>query len=241
MCFTINSVITLSRFGAIPANLPAMPTDRRAAVRLFMDRKGLKTAPWCRDAKVRESTLRDFLSGRNATMTLDTLDKLAAAADATIAEMIGEKVGATARPTKDMVPIKSLEVRASMGGGLDVLEEPEGQPFFFRRAWIEKLLDGKPGQLRVITDLTGDSMLPTINNGDIGLVLMPGEDVKFQSGAIYALWDGNGLIVKRLESTVGDRQQLRVISDNSAIYQPYTVDADDVRIIGQLVWRGGAV
>ena len=217
-----------------------MSDDRRIAIRAFMERKKLKVLPWTTAAKVRESTLRDFLKGRNNTLTLDTLDKLAAAAEATIAEVLGEKVPA-ARPTKDMVAIKSLEVRAGMGGGFDVLEEPEGAPFFFRREWIEKILNGEAGQLRVITDLDGDSMLPTIAEGDIALVQLPSENTKFQSGAIYVLWGGQGLIVKRLELMVGDQPRLRVISDNKAIHSPYDVDADEVRIIGRVIWRGGAV
>jgi phage repressor protein C with HTH and peptisase S24 domain len=62
-----------------------------------------------------------------------------------------------------------------------------------------------------------------------------------QSGAFYALWDGHGLLVKRLESMVGDRPRLRVISDNRQIYSPYEVDAEEVRIIGRLIWRGGRI
>lgn len=126
-----------------------------------------------------------------------------------------------------------------MGGGFEVLDEPEGPPFYFRRQWIEKVLDGKPGMLRVLTDLGGDSMLPTIREGDMGMLLLPGEDVRFQSGAVYALWDGQGLLVKRLETVAGRPGMLRVISDNRAIHEPYEVSADDVRIIGRLIWRAG--
>jgi phage repressor protein C with HTH and peptisase S24 domain len=218
--------------------VPRMSVDRRKALHNFIKSQKLKPTPWAKAAGVRESTLRDYLSGRNTTMTLETLDRLAAAAEATVAEMIGEKT-LEAKPRKDVLPIKSLEVRASMGGGFEVVDEPEGSPFFFRRQWVEKMLDGKPAQLRVITSLGGDSMLPTINDGDMGLVRVAGEHAAFQSGAIYAIWDGQGLIVKRLETMVGERARLRVISDNRAIYEPYEVDAEEVRIIGQVIWRGG--
>lgn len=221
-------------------DFPAMTENRRAAIKRFMASRELKTAPWTRAAGVRESTLRDFLSERNSTMTLETLEKLARAADATIAELIGEKPREM-RVGRDVVAVKSLEVRASMGGGFEVLDEPEGPPFYFRRDWVEKVLEGKPGHLRVLTDLDGDSMSPTINDGDMGVILLPGAETKFESGAIYALWDGQGLLVKRLESTVGKRPKLRVISDNVGVYAPYEVAADDVRIIGKLIWRGGGV
>jgi phage repressor protein C with HTH and peptisase S24 domain len=214
--------------------------SRRQAIKVFMASKGLKVKPWATSAGIAEGGLRDYMAGRTASMTVEALDRLAIAANATVAELIGERVREP-RVNKELVAIKSLEVTASMGGGFEVSEEPEGPPFFFRRQWIEKILEGKPGQLRIIPHLGGDSMAPTINDGDAGMVHIPGEDAVFESGAIYALWDGHGLLVKRLESMVGDRPRLRVISDNQAIYPPYDVGAEDVRIIGRLVWRGGRI
>lgn len=214
--------------------------QRRVALRRFMKAKGLKAAPWALKAGMADSVVRNYLAGRAKSMNSDTLERLAAAAEATVAEIIGEKLPEP-KLGRDVATVKSLEVRASMGGGFEVVEEPEGPPLFFRRQWLEKLLNGRPGALRVL-DLGGDSMLPTINDGDVGLVLLPDEETKFISGAIYAAWDGHGLIVKRLEAKVGGvRPRLRVISDNRAIYEPYEVDAEDVRIIGQILWRGGRV
>jgi phage repressor protein C with HTH and peptisase S24 domain len=214
--------------------------QRRAAIKRFMTERGLKPAPWAVNAGLSDGIVRNFLAGRAESLNSSTLEKLAQAADATVAELIGEKPREM-RLGRDVVAIKSLQVRASMGGGFDVVEEPEGPPFFFRRTWIEKILNGRPGHLRIMEALEGDSMFPTINDGDIALVLLPGEDAKFQTGAIYALWDGQGLIVKRLESMVGETPRLRIISDNKAIYEPYDVAADEVRIIGQILWRGGTL
>jgi phage repressor protein C with HTH and peptisase S24 domain len=213
---------------------------RRQGIRAFMAAHGLKAKPWAVEAGIAEGGLRDYLSGRTSSMTVEALDRLAVAAGTTVSELIGERPREV-RASRDVVPVKSLEVRASMGGGFEVIDEPEGPPFFFRRQWIEQMLEGMPGQLRVIPSLGGDSMKPTINDGDAGLVHMLGVNPVFQSGAIYALWDGNGLLVKRLESMVGERPRLRVISDNRAIYSPYEVDAQDVRIIGRLIWRGGMI
>jgi phage repressor protein C with HTH and peptisase S24 domain len=213
---------------------------RRKAIQAVMAAKNLKVKPWAAAAGIAEGGLRDYLSKRTSSMTVDAMDRLAAAADTTISELIGERPREI-RAGRDVVPVKSLEVRASMGGGFEVVDEPEGLPFFFRRQWIEKILEGMPGQLRVIPSLVGDSMTPTINDGDAGLVHMAGVNPVFQPGAIYALWDGHGLLVKRLESMVGDRPRLRVISDNRQIYSPYEVDAESVRIIGRLIWRGGMI
>lgn len=224
---------------------PGMPKDssadaRRAALRRFMEERELKAAPWALKAGLADSVVRNFLAGRADSLSGSTLQKLARAANATVAEIIGEQPKAP-RLGRDIVAIKSLEVRAAMGGGCEVAEEPEGPPFYFRRDWIEKLIGSEQPHLRVLTRLEGDSMSPTINDGDVALVLLPGADTRFHSGAVYVLWDGQGLVVKRLESMVGETLRLRVISDNAAIYRPYEVEAEGVRIIGRVIWRGGRI
>jgi phage repressor protein C with HTH and peptisase S24 domain len=232
---------TLAQLCASPDSAQMNAADsRRQALKRFMAAKGLKAKPWAAGAGLADGVVRNFLAGRASSLSGSTLEKLAKAADATVAELIGEKPREP-RPGKDVVAIKSLEVRAGMGGGCEVAEEPEGPPFYFRRDWIEKLVGSEPSQLRVLTRLEGDSMSPTINSGDVALVLLPGVDTRFHSGSVYVLWDGQGLVVKRLESMVGETPRLRVISDNAAIYRPYEVDADGVRIIGRVIWRGGRI
>lgn len=211
--------------------------SHRTAIRAFMKARGLKTAPWTRDAGVRESTLRDFLSGRNASMTTVTLEKLASVEGTTIAELIGEKP--RERPSRDMVAVKGIKVEAAMGGGCDVSDESEGEPFFFRRSWIEKILGTQDSLLRVIS-LDGDSMEPTLSDGDVALIHVHGSDPATRPG-IYCIWDGHGLKVKRLELLPGKRGKLRVLSDNAAISPPYEVNVEDIRIIGRVIWRGGLV
>lgn len=211
--------------------------SQRRALRQFIEKHDLKIKPWSRDAGIADGTLRNFLAGRSGSITLSSLQKLAYAAGSTVAEMIGEPLPETTTRQSDVVAIKRLNVRAAMGGGYEVLEEGELEPIFFRRDWVESLLRHEPGQLRAI-DLDGDSNLPTLNDGDIGLVrLYP----KFEPGRFYVIWDGRGLIVKRVDTVLGSRPKLRIISDNSETYPPYEVDANDVVIIARLVWRGGAI
>ncbi len=64
--------------------------DARAAIQAFMKKNHLQQTAWCRAANVNEATLRSFLKGRTKTMPrYDTLDKLAAAADTTVENMLG--------------------------------------------------------------------------------------------------------------------------------------------------------
>lgn len=67
---------------------------RRAALQNFVDRHGLKVTRWAKDARVSDGAVRDFLTGRNASMTIDTYDKLARAAGRPVTELLGEATGA---------------------------------------------------------------------------------------------------------------------------------------------------
>jgi SOS-response transcriptional repressor LexA len=54
-----------------------------------------------------------------------------------------------------------------------------------------------------------------------------------QSGKVFAFKPGDDIVqIKRLESR---GEQIRII-DNSAIYQPFDLDYDQILIIGQVIW-----
>ena len=103
-------------------------------------------------------------------------------------------------------------------------------------AWAREKLGGNLNKIQVIT-ARGDSMEPTIENGDVMFVDTAVE--AFEGDGLYLLWYIDGLKAKRLQSTVGGG--LMIISDNSS-YQTETVRGEDlnaVRIIGRIrgAWR----
>jgi len=54
---------------------------------------------------------------------------------------------------------------------------------------------------------------------------------------IFALWDGYGVVVKRVEIVRGsDPLRVRIISANAS-YTPYEVALDDIKIIGRYAGR----
>ena len=102
--------------------------------------------------------------------------------------------------------------------------------------WAREKLGGNLNKIQVIT-ARGDSMEPTIENGDVMFVDTAVE--AFEGDGLYLLWYIDGLKAKRLQSTVGGG--LMIISDNSS-YQTETVRGEDlnaVRIIGRIrgAWR----
>jgi phage repressor protein C with HTH and peptisase S24 domain len=106
-----------------------------------------------------------------------------------------------------------------MGGGHVVEHEPEaGRPYHFQRSWIKNGLGSDPANLRIM-HVEGDSMMPTLHDGDIVLVDL-GRRSPTPPG-IFVLHDGMGLVAKRLEHVAKQRsyevragEHHRIISDN---------------------------
>jgi phage repressor protein C with HTH and peptisase S24 domain len=83
----------------------------------------------------------------------------------------------------------------------------------------------------------GESMLPTIREGDL-LLVDTGDDECSEYG-IYVLEVRGQLLVKRVQRKLDGT--LVLISDNEA-YQPDTVPPEllpQVKVIGRVVWGGG--
>ena len=82
-------------------------------------------------------------------------------------------------------------------------------------------------------------MTPTIRDGNT--LLIDTTDRTFRNFGIYVLEINGQRLVKRVQRKHDG--SLVLISDNTA-YQPDTVDkaaADDVTVIGRVVWSGGPV
>lgn len=93
---------------------------------------------------------------------------------------------------------------------------------------------GVPAQRMAALPVQGDSMSPTLKDGDVIFVdtahRQPSPD------GIYALADDfGGVIVKRLESHGGDGR-VRIISDNP-LHQPYERSIEEMFIFGRYVGR----
>lgn len=134
--------------------------------------------------------------------------------------------------------IPRYEVRAGAGFGQPVLSE-EVQGFLaFRQDWIRQRLRRNPANL-VVIEAFGDSMYPTISDGDVMLVDISEDRVR--GSAIYVVGAGNEAVVKRVELRLDG--SLLVKSDNPS-YEPIILprdDTDELRVIGKVVWTGGLV
>ena len=65
--------------------------DNRNNLLAFMETRALKPHPWATKAGIRSSTLYNYLAGKSASLSSDTLQRLAKAAGATVDEVLGGK------------------------------------------------------------------------------------------------------------------------------------------------------
>ena len=154
------------------------------------------------------------------------------------AEPVGPEGPAYGRPAVPagalLAAIPEIEVDAAAGGGTTGADNP---PEIARWSLPEDMLrhegGASPENLRILR-ARGDSMEPLVGEGDRLIV-----DVSRRrpaTGEMAVLWDGLGLVVKRIEAVGGsDPAELRLISANP-IYEPYAVPAQDVHMVGKVVW-----
>jgi len=192
-------------------------------------------------AGVNRSFVYDILRGRSARPGLDKLGDVARVLKVDrdwLLHGIGEVEGPSPfieNPDETFVAIPHASPRPSMGGGavVEAREEEPSRAYHFRRSWIRDALKASPSQLRIM-HVAGDSMAPTLLDGDTVLVDMARRAPN--PPGIFVLDDGLGLVAKRLEHIPNsDPSAVRVISDN-AFYSPYERTADEIHIIGRIRW-----
>lgn len=130
----------------------------------------------------------------------------------------------------DYVPITVMPSFAGMGGGGTGDDDP--QMAQLPRRLIEDELRGKPHDFMLI-DVRGDSMEPDFQHGD--QILIDRRDRNPRQPGAFALWDGDGYVVKLVERIPQRSGWYKVFSANTR-YTSYEIDSDDAEIIGRPVW-----
>ena len=143
-----------------------------------------------------------------------------------------------ALPGAPLVAVREVTVEVSAGAGASAQEFVSETALWH---WPENMIrheaGAEPGSLRILR-VRGNSMEPELREGDRIVV-----DVSRRlpaTGETFVLWDGIGLVVKRVEVVRGDAAddeppRLRLISANPD-YAPYSCLAQDAHILGKVLW-----
>ncbi len=152
-------------------------------------------------------------------------------------------------PKPEGVP--EIDVRAGMGGGGDcqldyVMDDNGGMmatdaikaDWGLPESYLQSELRISRKSARII-EVIGDSMHPTLQSGD--RVMVNTADKNPSPPGVFALWDGYGIVVKRIERVPrSDPPEIKVISDNTH-HSEYSLTADEANIIGRVVWYARAL
>lgn len=131
------------------------------------------------------------------------------------------------------VRVPRLAVQASAGQGKLVDGEEAIGARWFDRAWLRKICRGKPSELSIIT-VSGDSMAPTLMDGDEVLV-DPADAAQSVRDGIYVLRRDDQLMVKRIALTPS-AGALAIISDNPAYPTWRDCAPGSVDVLARVVW-----
>lgn len=169
---------------------------------------------------------RPFNGEAGSRISMPTLEKLRAAFPGfdwtrSIADL------PTVDPLQAYVEVEVLPTYAGMGGG--GTGDADQQTTLLPRSLVEDDLRAHPSDLLVI-DLRGDSMEPDFFNGD--RVVINKKDTNPVQPGPFALWDGDGFVVKNIERRRGS---LRIFSSNPK-YSDWESDGSDIQIMGRPVW-----
>ncbi len=135
----------------------------------------------------------------------------------------------------DLVLVPRLDVQASAGHGALTMEETPVARLGFHPGWLREITGGSPAGLSIIR-VSGDSMMPTLADGDEILVDRGDAADRLRDG-IYVLRVDDTLMVKRLALNPAARS-ITIVSDNPAYPTWADHDPAQIEVIGRAVWAG---
>lgn len=217
---------------------------------------GLSERKACLMAGLHVDTIRSMRKGRAPRAS--TIASLARVLDVSPSELMGladsvQDAGATenapipiAGDQSSGISIPEIDVRGGLGGGGEALLDyvPDGNGGILETDAVagrwELPSDYITSELRVrsgsigIIPVHGDSMDPTLLSGDRVMINL--NDRLPSPPGIFALWDGLGVVVKRLEHVPHSDPAIIVISSDNPKHRTYERTIDEISIIGRVVW-----
>jgi len=227
-----HSCITPNPFGASMLWPMSGIEDDIRLVRDLVQWAGTKVNQIAKRIKVANTTLNRFNNGTATTrLHRETIAKLRAA----YPEFPGFEVAAdlpASYNTPEYLSVEVLPSYAGMGGGGS--GDGDHGVALIPRSLIEDQLRAKPTDLLMI-EARGESMEPDFQHGD--QILIDRRDRNPVQPGAFALWDGDGYVVKLVERIPRQSGRYRIFSANGR-FSAYEVDADQVQIMGRPVWFG---
>lgn len=218
-----------------------------------MDIFGWSIAELERRAELSEGGAKNIIYGKSKNPRADTLKKIAKALGCTTNDLSRDDIGEdTIANTPDIpadafggssdrilnggMPITELDVRAGAGPGTLTEENTATHTWRVPTEVIRGYTSAPSEELKIIT-VYGDSMEPTLMPGQ--RIMVDIADRTPSPPGLFVVWDGLGLVVKRLQVIPhSDPVCVRISSDNPR-YEPYERTLEEAHIQGRVIggWR----
>lgn len=213
-------------------------TELKTRLKNAIKNNGMNAAELSRLSGLKPSFIYDILNGKSTNPSTAKIAKISSILNVELSYLLGIEDIPT-KPSSDkseFVMVSSILTTTNnddKNSTPKILDEHEGEPYYFRSSWVHDRLNTKAENLRMVF-VQGDSMEPTLCQGDMVLV-----DVTKKNPSppgIFVIFDGMGLVVKRLEFIPNSNPaSVRVLSD-SPQYHPYERQIEETEIIGRVVW-----
>ena len=218
-----------------------MESELAGEIRRRMESGGFNQKSLARAAGLNETAVRDILIGKSKHPRHDTVQKIAGALGCSLSALIEPgaapppgAAAASGRFADELVFVPTYEVAAAAGDGIIIDVEYETGRLAFRHDWLRSVTSARSEDLVVIT-VHGDSMFPTLADGDTILV-----DLTQRAAArdgVYIVRFGEFVLVKRLLIDPV-RREVTISCDNENYPRLAPVDPGDVDVAGRVIWVG---
>lgn len=209
---------------------------------LRMREKGVSQAELARRVGISQQAIHKLVNGTSRSSP--NIGRIAEELGTTPAYLAGQvddpEEGAMLLPTEDviadvldLVTIDEIDLAFGLGETYTDQVSVETTQRRFPRAWLATLTDAPPAHLFFARG-RGDSMMPTMLDGDI--VLIDKTQNRFrEQDVLWAVLMGDAAMIKRLRMRPSGR--IALLSDNPMV-PPDEVAPDEIRIVGRVIFIG---
>ncbi len=209
---------------------------------LRMRELGISQAELARRVGISQQAIGKLVNG--SSRSSPNIGRIAQELGTTPAFLAGQvddpEEGAMLLPTEDviadmldLVTIDEIDLAFGLGETFTDQMPIETTQRRFPRAWLATLTDAPPAHL-VFARGKGDSMMPTLLDGDIVLIDKTQRAFREQD-VLWALTMGDAAMIKRLRNRPSGR--IAILSDNPMIPAD-EVASNEINIVGRVVFIG---
>lgn len=247
---TVNGKFTADEPGPGAGKIPHMARKQAVSASELskridsrLQRLGISARAASLKAGLDQDTIRNIQRGKSLSPRGESLNKLARVLECPVEYLLGHDGDLGMQHAPDLPPVTFsppgyaavpfIAARASMGGGRFIEDELLGALKYYEESLIAGELRARPQDLRAL-EVEGQSMEPLLHNRD--QVLIDTRKRSVIEPGIFVLFDGEGVVCKWVQRLPGkDPAKLRIKSENTR-FEPYDVLAEEVRIVGRVVW-----